>query len=364
MFTSEIDTPSAGDKMRASWGTSITRAVNAHEVELQSLRQPGKWQSLRVEDAETLAPFAVRLHKTEDDPDGLWEIYLPPGCCNVGGACEPLNPPASGTTGHEGDDPAWRSLGKLDFGWMDAGSGTDQIARGVVEIHVKTSAKEDGVDHADSPARRLVWACVRDGNYHEYIIAHPAGSARFKYRDTAGDSFSCDVASITAKRHREIVDGVWQNGEWGYTVAQLRTSPVDLALPAGTGVSGFDLVWVLAATEQSQASSLYPGGLKLEVKKLLCLRQAASAAGITITGDTMTDVCGAGSETVPGTVYARIDVTDLGDGAGIVQVLKDPSGVSVSSPYVVWLHLYDIFLNTVTADHRAQSLVNLQLFHA
>ena len=54
----------------------------------------------------------------------------------------------------------------------------------------------------------------------------------------------------------------------------------------------------------------------------------------------------------------------IGDGAGIVQVLKDPSGVSVSSPYVVWLHLYDIFLNTVTADHRAQSLVNLQLFHA
>ena len=65
------------------------------------------------------------------------------------------------------------------------------------------------------------------------------------------------------------------------------------------------------------------------------------------------------------TVYARIGTSLLyGSPRNIVEVLKDPEGVNVPSPDVVWLHLYDLKRNTVTADHRPQSLVNLQLFHA
>ena len=153
MTENVIEPPYAGGKMRASWGASVARAVNAHEEELQSLRQPGKWQSLRAGDDAPLAPFAVRLHKTEDDPDGQWEIYLPPGCCNVGGACEPLNPPASDTSGHEDDDPAWRSLGSIS-NWMslvpedstEVDGIQEEQRRAVVEIHVKPSAKEYGVE--------------------------------------------------------------------------------------------------------------------------------------------------------------------------------------------------------------------------
>ena len=81
MFTSEIDTPSAGDKMRASWGAAVARAVNAHEAELQSLRQPGKWKSDRIEDETQPHPFEVRQVWVSEEGSttkvAKWCIYLP-----------------------------------------------------------------------------------------------------------------------------------------------------------------------------------------------------------------------------------------------------------------------------------------------
>ena len=115
----------------------------------------------------------------------------------------------------------------------------------------------------------------------------------------------------------------------------------------------------LAAKPPAAVSPLHPGGLVLDVKNVLCVRQNVSAAGFTLMGDSMTDVLDAE------TVYARIGTSLLyGSTSNIVEVLKDPEGVNVPSPDVVWLHLYDLKHNTVTADHRPQSLVNLQLFHA
>lgn len=360
----QVQRPSHGVKLRASWGAAVSDAIEAHEADLQSLRQPGKWQSLRTGDE--LAPFTVRLHKTEDDPDGQWEIYLPPGCCNVGGTCEPLNPPARDFSGHEDDDPSWRALGKITFSSFtyasQTASGNGELIThdAVVEIHVKPSAKVYGVDRIDNPARRIVWASVRDDAYLNYAVAHtPLAYENFRYRDTPGDVFEADVAKITATRYRESVGGAYQFGDWSFSVSPLRTSAVDVAVPPGTGVSGFDLVWVLASTTPSEINKLHPGGLMLDVKNVLCVRQTASAAGFTLMGDSVTDVLGAS------TVYARIGSTlRYGDDHNIVEVLKDPEGVDVPSPDVVWLRLYDLAYNTVTADHRPQSLVNLQLFHA
>ena len=375
-----------GDKLTGTWISNLLRAVRR----MKPLQGPGI--STRVTPdgtvisaavaapraaAAPLAPFTVRLHKTEGDPDGLWEIYLPPGCCTVGGSCEPLNPPASETSGHEDDGPYWRSLGKIDFRFMRflesaSGDGSVQAVRGVVEVHVKPSAKEYGVDGVDAPARRLVWACVRDDLLREYIQGNYSQMwDRFLYRDTAGDCLSCDVAAIAATRYRELVDGAYQSSEWTPSVAQHRSIPIDVcyyawAPPSNTGVTWshswadpcFGLVWVFAVSEQDEPSAVQPSSLKLEARNLFCVRQIAAAAGITVTGDDMTDVLDA---TV---VYARVDVTDLNLGDGIVKVLKDPDGAEVTTPYVVWLRLYDIKHNTVVADHRPQSLVNLQLYHA
>ena len=366
-----------GDKVTGTWINQLLRAIRR----MKPLEGPGV--STRVTPdgtvisaavaavaapraAAPLAPFTVRLHKTEGDEDGQWEIYLPPGCCNVGGTCEPLNPPAGDTSGHEGDDPSWRSLGKIAFSWFEiasqtaSGSGYDITHEAVVEIHAKPSAKVDGVDRIDNPARRLVWASVRDDVGLEHAVGlTPQGYENRRYRDTPGDVFEADVARITARQYREIVNGAYQFGDWAFSVTPLRASPIDVAVPQGTGVSGFDLVWVLAAKPPAAVSPLHPGGLVLDVKNVLCVRQNVSAAGFTLTGDSMTDVLDAE------TVYARIGTSLLyGSPSNIVEVLKDPEGVNVPSPDVVWLHLYDLKHNTVTADHRPQSLVNLQLFHA
>lgn len=315
--------------------------------------------------APNLAPFTVRLHKTDDDPDGLWEIYLPSGCCNVGGPCDPLNPPANDTTGHEDDDPAWRSLGTIERwealvpeDWTEVDGIQETPRRVVVEIHVKPSAKEYGVDNINSPARRLVWASLRDDveavQMRSYANLNSYAQGQI-YKDTPGDVWSCDVATILHVRRTRSTDGGYGYEELtpSITVKQHRTTPVDVAVPQGTGISNFDLVWCLAVVEGNGKFSL-----ALEVKAVYCVRQLSAAAGITITGDTMTDVLNAAK------IYARVNVTDLAAGTGIVNVLKDPEGVSISQPYVVWLPLYDMTHNTITADYRAQSLTNLQLFHA
>lgn len=349
MTENVIEPPFAGGKMRASWGASVARAVNAHEVELQSLRQPGKWQSLRVEDAETLAPFAVRLHKTENDTDGQWEIYLPPGCCNVGGTCEPINRKASEKSGHEQDGEWWCRLELDHYSLVPERSSpwTDDrhvyIQEADIILHVKPSAKMHGVDALGAPARRLCWIGARDN-----ILGKSSLLAEYDAKNSPGDAWSCTVATVRGVIDISKINNAWTTPAPVTSVIQRRTTPVDVALPQGAGVSNFDLVWYFGFGDD--------GGL--EVTNLLCVRQTAAAAGISITGDIMTDVLDAS------TVYARIDATDMSNGDGIVQVLKDPQGTSQSTPHVVWLPLYDLTNNTVTADHRAQSLVNLQLLHA
>ena len=346
-----------GDKVTGTWISNLLRAVRR----MKPLQGPGI--STRVTPdgtvisaavaapraAAPLAPFAVRFHKTEGDPDGQWEIYLPPGCCSVGGSCEPMNPKASEKSGHD-DDDSWYALPGADSMAQESvpvGEGEDARhvtrRRFTVHAHVKPSAKVYGVDEIDAPARRLLAVCIRDSVTEDNLAASGRYEALRQYRiyNTAGDIFSAEVASVAITE-----DGT----EVSRSVRQFRTTPIDL-VPAGAGVSGFDLVWSLEFNPYSE---------QLHTQKLYCVRQTGAAAGIAITGDTMTEV-----QTSAGKVYARIDATHLDNGSGIVQVLKDPQGVETSSPYVVWLPLYDLEINgCVTADYRSQSLVNLQLFHA
>jgi len=142
----------------------------------------------------------VRLHKTATDPDGLWEIYLPTGCCNVGGACEPINQHANETSGHEGDDGAWYALGTLGrvdalypTHYLDHDTSKEQ-KKVVVKVHVKPSAKIYGFDSVSAPARRLVWAELRDAVYDAYSQTFASTSAAgIKKRDSG---FPGDVMGL------------------------------------------------------------------------------------------------------------------------------------------------------------------------
>ena len=118
----------------------------------------------------------------------------------------------------------------------------------------------------------------------------------------------------------------------------------------GETLSGFGLVWYF---------SLDDGALKVE--KVFCLRQVAAVAGISVTGDQMTDVTDAED------VYARIDSSDMSDGDGILSVVADPSGEDnphASDTLITWLQLYQMKENTVTGDYRETSLKNVQLYRA
>ena len=275
-----------------------------------------------------IAPFTVRYHL------GQWEIYLPDGCCNYGGWCYPINLAASsGGNDHEKDDSGWRII-SLDESAGTTGTDADNntYREWYVEIHVKPSAKMYGVDDLNKPARRLVWACAVDRLKTNLTDAE-------RYANTPGDSWSSVVARVRVTEGEE-------GAEPARKVTQLRKTSVDVA-DYGETLQGFGLVWYF---------SLDDGALKVE--KVYCLRQVGSAAGIVITGDEMTEVTDANDG-----VYARIDATDLSTGSGIVEVLKDPLGISSPGPHVIWLALYHIKQNTVTADLRSQSLANIQLFH-
>ena len=286
---------------------------------------------------DPLAPFTCRYHDVEEG-DAQWEIYLPDGCVNVGGTCAPINPAASESGGdHEDDQHGWYLLG-LD---EDSGTtGTDEDGNTYrewwVSVHAKTSAKMYGVDDLNAPARRLVWVGVRDRLKPPSSITDAE-----RYKDIPGDSFSCDVARV---RVTTVSDG--GETETVRKVTQLRKNPVDIA-DSDLAIGNFGLVWYFSVSDG-----------ELSVENVYCVVQELAAAGISITGDSMTDVLDAS------TVYVRIDATDMSDGSGIAEVLKDPGGTTGSTAHVLWLKLYDMKHNTVTADHRAQSLSNVQLFHA
>ena len=277
---------------------------------------------------EPMAPFTVRNHA------GQWEIYLPDGCVNVGGTCAPINPAAStGGTAHADDEAGWRVLG-LDESSGTTGTDADgnTYREWTVSVHAKTSAKMYGVDDLNAPARRLAWAGVTDSLKTTFTDAE-------RYKDTPGDSFSCVVASVRAT-------AVSSDGETQplRKVTQLRRTPVDVGdVPAPTG---FDLVWYFSVTNGA-----------LAVEKVYCLRQLASVAGMSVTGDQMTDVTDATW------ITARIDTADMSSGEGLISVVTEQASDEPDT-LITWLALYKMVENTVTGDYRIHSLGNVQLYRA
>lgn len=276
----------------------------------------------------SVKPFTVRYH------EGQWEIYMPSGCVNVGDTCAPINPPATtGGNAHADDPDGWRVL------YLDESNGTtgtdgdgNSYREWNVAVHAKTSAKMYGVDDLNAPARRLVWAGVKDA-----LKSEPSMTDAERYRDTPGDAFSCTVARVRATT---------ASGETVRKVTQLRSTPVDVGdVPAPTG---FDLVWYFSVA-----------GGALNVEKVYCLRQLMAVAGISVSGDEMTDVTDAEN------VYARIDTADMSNGEGLISVVADPGDDEYeSNSLITWLALYTMKGNAITGDYRENSLKNVQLYRA
>ena len=353
--------PQGRDGVTGEWAARLTRRVNALRVLFGNgfrvlSRGP---DGVRVEcvavaaeraAAAPLAPWTVRHHVTEEDDDGQWEIYLPSGCMSVGEPLQNLNKAASETSGHDGDgedvkpDPsAWRIL-PVDESEGSAQTRTDGDATETyrafeVVAHAKTAARLDGVDAINKPAKRYLWvACRKVLGPNEQ-----QPSDEDKAKDTWGDEFSQVVARIEVGTRQKQ----GEEAEEYRKVTQLARAPISVA---GRPRTGFDLEWTFDLDDDGA----------LEVKKVYCVRQLASAAGITLSGPQMTEVTGAQE-----TVYAKIKTNpiDTNSNSGSVEVVIDPSDMRTDDD-LTWLRLYDMAYNAVKddCDYRAQSLANIQVY--
>ena len=284
--------------------------------------------------ASGTAPWTCRFHRTDDDPDGKWEIWLPYGCMSCGSTLETGNKPMSEVAGHESDKPGWYLLPLDETEGTADDSGTRQFD---VVAHAKTSAKMYGVDGLDDPSRRLLYVDAKKIlSSAESAAATSAQLADGKW----GDEFSQAVASVSITQAES-------EGETQTTrkITPIYESPISVA---GRVSSNFDLVWYFSFADDGS----------FEVSKVYCVRNGTAVAGINAVGPTMVDVSGAENA-----IYARVDTNAAAgqaiDGENVVAVVVDPDSTPADQ-YVTWLKLYDISNNLVAADYRASSLVNVQ----
>ena len=346
-----------GEKITNTWISQLLRAIRRQRPVagpgLASKVTPdGTVLSAAVPQAHAtaagLAPFSLRHYNpTPDIQNALhrWMIYLPPGCLSVGGTCEPLNCKMTDHDGHENDvDWYFVDMKELDGGYRqetEGGSTVRYYERDIV-VHSKTSAKVYGVDELSAPARRLFYVEARPR------IANASGQPRTQEQEAAnfwGDEFSQVVGTVTIRWER-TGDGQGNNTvNITRTVVQTVKTPISVA---GRAATNFDLVWYFGTNEWSE----------LTCEKVYCVRNQLSAAGITLSGPTMTEVTGATAS-----IYAKIKTNPLNPSAssGTVEVVTDPSGMTTDND-LTWLRLYSISYNRVTADWRAQSLANVQVY--
>lgn len=290
-------------------------------------------------------PWKVRYHAPDGD-NGQWEIWLPTGCMSVGVDLQPLNRPASESSGHEGDKPGWYLL-HLDEEEGSAETRTEGEGESLVTIaertfyvtaRAKTSARIDGVDPLSPEGRKLLYVSARKR-------LTPAESAAEtdvqRAANTWGDEFSQVVATVTV--------GTRQKGEDEpkafRKVVQAASAPISVQ---GKAATGFDLLWYFAVAQDGS----------LAVTRLFCVRPSMSAAGTTISGPAMTEIALGAT-----TVYAKILTNPLTSVAGSqVEVVADPQGIQPSNNFVTWLQLFTLKSNAVSTDWRAQSLANAQIY--
>lgn len=315
-------TPMAGPNIR------VSHTVGGSVIE----GQPGGGGA-----AAGTAPWAIRFHRTEEDADGKWEIWLPYGCMACGATLNPINKPMSAVAGHADDKAGWYLLPVDEEEGSADESGTREFE---VVAHAKTSAKMDGVDALDAPARRLLYVeGHRQMTPEELAAATPAQLAEGKW----GDEFSQVVATLTVTVTQT---GGEESSSTSRRISQLAAAPISVA---GHVRTSFDLVWYFSIDGETD---------RLAVSKVYCLRQTASAAGFSLSGPEMTEVTDAQES-----IYAKILTNPLNPeaNAGTVEVVTDPQGMA-SDNYITWLWLYGMSENAVTADYRAQSLTNLQVY--
>lgn len=292
-------------------------------------------------------PWTVRKHVTDDDDDGKWEIWLPPGCMAVGQTLTPINLAASEVSGHADDKPGWyliklnESEGAAETSTTGSGDAAVTTVSRTWDIiaHAKTRAKAYGNDVVDTSFRRLLYVSARKHlTPEESDNMTESQRAVWSVKNAWGDEFSQIVATVTIGT-RTRGQGEAKSFR---TIVQRVSSPISVQ---GRAPAGFDLVWYFGVADD--------GGLSVE--RVLCVRTVAQAAGMALTGPEITEVQGATNG-----IWAKIVTNPLAH-QNQVEVVADPTNTQ-GGDFLTWLRLYDMTSDAVSADYRTAALANLQVY--
>ena len=289
--------------------------------------------------------FIVRWCKGEEEKGvGQWEILLPPGCCAVGGSCEAMNRPASNTEKH-GNEENWYKLylNEDEGSWLTDAEGIEYKKWDII-VHAKTSAGRCDKDNINTSHRYVYVSAVP---HVENEDEDSEARTRERY-NSLGDEFSRVVAVAYVK----VIDG-----ESVRTVEQVTSNAINVAANIA---SDFRLVWWFDLNPENQTVD------RLYVKKVYCVANSMSAAGMVLKGDDMVDVSEfANIETLDDEekhrIYARIRTNENLRDENIVEVILDPDNTN-SDDFAVWLELYKIDKYGKVVDSRAAALTNVQIY--
>ena len=310
--------PAPGSPVSAAWMARVLAACRM----CMPIAGPGLRASytqhgtvLTLGDAKTapekehLRPFTVRWHQPEDAA-GQWEIYMPAGCISIGSSCSPLNPPASDTTGHDGET-GWYLLPMLDT--PSAGDSFSVI----VHAKQRAVAADDLPGSGDPDAAPAVLAWIHKNGL---IPSQQSAEARMAY---AGDGQSFTAATITYSA----------GDEGGDPVSSVSQPDNAVVRYPGEADREFDLWWAFDVTSQS-----------LSVEEMGLLRRTLS---------TGTDVA---------RITDPVDVTDAAQGiylrvrnqggATELTVALDVNDTTAGTDFFI-VQLYEVNQYHVTSDYRS-----------
>lgn len=288
-----------------------------------------------------LLPFTVRYHAPLNDQgqsagNPQWEIWLPPGCVSCGSTCTAINNRAKENTGHEGDADRWYVLPLDESEGTAETQGGVQVKRWHVIVHAKTSAKITGVDALNADTRNLL-----------YVSARPVINGNITDDDwhasERGDAFSQIVSTVTIT----VADTT-------RSVAQSVFAPISVQAPglaaSGAG-SNFDLVWYFSIDADTG---------KLELDKLYSIRNTLAVAGMSVIGDTMTDLSAAVVQGGSHKVCVKVS-SNPNNGDNEVATIVDPNPTS-GDDFITWLDIYHFNYGCLSGDYRLSALANVQVW--
>ena len=283
-----------------------------------------------------LKPWAVRWHEPPPaqqggtQPDGQWEVYLPPGTLTIRSSCYVMNDPASNTTGHD-DEANWFVI-PLNEGSASGETEFRIVAHGKPSVMMNSGGGEYTVE---SPfvAVTAEPSSATDPTSDSQLATH-----------YFGDSWNTVIATVTVTR-------TTSNNVTTVTRSVLQIAKATVNVNADTPTY-FRPVWQMTWDGSSAAAPLSVDAIHLEERTLY-------VGGVaTVAPDVNLSVTNAGYHRI----YLTIDTSGTTPTAALSTVQEEPTdaplpSTATSQPII----LFEMYNKRVTVDLR-QNLANLPYY--